>query len=159
MAEQKKKMKINIIDLAIIIVILAAAVIVGVKYTKSNSIAVGGGNKYIVTYYAEEVSEFVANKINIGDPVSDEQKNSALGTVTDIQLAPSVSYSVTSDGEIVKSTKPDYNSMLLTTEVDGTDYEHGVIISSNKYGIGHSMTIRAGKSKVYLRIYDIQKAD
>lgn len=156
MTEQKKKFKVNIIDLAIVLIIVLAAAFVAIKFMSSNSIAVSG-SKYVVTYYADECPDYSAKSVQVGDPISDEQKNISLGTVTDVKLGPSDSYGVADDGRYVKSSKDGYNSVYITTEVEGADYEHGVIVSSTKYGVGHSLTVRAGKAKIYLRVYDIQK--
>jgi len=156
MAEQKKKFKVNIIDLAIIVVILLAIAFVAIKFVSSNSITVSG-SKYVVTYYADECPDYSAKNVKVGEPISDEQKNVALGTITDVKLGPSESYGVAADGKYVRSSKDGYNSLFITTEVEGSDYEHGVIVSSTKYGVGHSLTVRAGTSKIYLRVYDIKK--
>ena len=45
------------------------------------------------------------------------------------------------------------------TEVEAKDYDFGMIVDSSKYGVGHSITIRVGKSKVFGRVSKIEKID
>ena len=151
--------KINIIDLLLIIAIVAAVGLAGYKF-------LGGGDdsnsdkNAIIKFYAEEVSEFVLDDtIHEGDVVSDVQTRAILGRVTSVEINDSVCYAADSTGHWVKSPKPDFKSVLITAETRGTKFDHGIIIDSNKYYIGHSFTLAAGGAKIYLRVYDIEFID
>ncbi|MDO4563740.1 MAG: DUF4330 family protein [Clostridia bacterium] len=155
---QQKKVRFNAIDAVVLVVILVAAAFAVYRFMLPN-VTTSESSTYVITYYGDEVPEFSAGVIEVGDSVSDEQKNSTLGVVTDVKLGPSDSYAANSAGEFVKGPKEGYNSIYLTTEVQGNDYEHGVVVASSKYGVGHSLTLRVGKGKIWVRIYDIQKKD
>lgn len=149
--------KINIIDLLIIAVVIAAVGIVGYKYFYGGETAATASSAATITFYAEEITDFVLDgTINQGDEVYDVQEKVSLGTVTGVEYSDAVSYTVDSDGNYVQTSKPGHKSVILTAEVYGTEFANGIIIADNKYYIGHSMTIAAGKAKMYLRISDIE---
>ncbi len=147
--------KINIIDLVIILVIIAAVAFVGFKFLAPGMTSTSSAGVAEVKFYIEEVSDFVADKINIGDKLMDESKNVSLGVITNIEFGPAVSYGTNSEGEWVTSEREGYKSMILTGEVEATQYDHGMIVNASKYYVGHTFVLLAGKSKLYLRVYDI----
>lgn len=155
--DQKGKLfgKINIIDLAIVIVIVAVIGILGFKFLAPSQS--GGDAQGIceVKFYIEEVSDFVSEKVNVGDKLMDESKNVSLGVVTNVELFDAVSYGTDAEGKWVKSSKPDYKSMIITGEVNATKFDHGMIVNASKYYVGHTFVLLAGEAKLYLRVYDI----
>lgn len=155
--DQKGKLfgKINIIDLAIIIVIVAVVAILGFKFLAPSQSGQDSQGICEVKYYIEEVSDFVSEKVNVGDKLMDEAKNVGLGVVTNIELSDAVSYGTDAEGKWVKSSKPDYKSMIITSEVNATKFDHGMIVGASKYYVGHTFVLLAGEAKLYLRVYDI----
>ncbi len=151
--------KINIIDLLLIIAIVAAVGLAGYKFLlKSEDIS--SDKNAVIKFYAEEVSDFVLDDtIHEGDVCSDVQTRAILGTVASVDINDSVCYAANSDGQWVKSSKPDFKSVMITAETKGTKFDHGIIIDSNKYYIGHSFTLAAGGAKIWLRVYDIEFRD
>ena len=153
--------KINIIDLLLIVVLVAAVGIFGYKFLfkGGNDAASGAGvnGKAKISFYTEEVSDFVLDgTINIGDPVIDVNTSTVMGTIVDVQIGESHSYAANSEGKFVLSEKPEHSSVTVVIESDGSQMVNGIKIGSNKYYIGHSMTITAGRAKMYLRISDIE---
>lgn len=149
--------KINVIDLIIVVVLIAAAGIFGYKYLSGNQMVASSEVPATITFYAEEVSDFVLDgTIKEGDVVYDVQEKSNIGTVKSVTYGESVSYIETSDGRWVKTTKPDYQSVTITCEAYGTEFPNGIIIADNNYYIGHTFTIAAGKAKIHLRVFDIE---
>lgn len=154
--EKKKTFKFNFVDAVIILVIVCAVTFVGFQVF-GGGLSGGSTSKYRVEYFLEESPDFAVDVINVNDKVLDEQKDTDLGVVTSITSAPSVSYGVNDMGEYVQSTKPGYKSATIVTEVEAKDYDFGMIVGSSKYGVGHSITIRVGKAKVFGRISKIEK--
>lgn len=155
---EKKKAKFNVIDAIVILVIVAAVALVGYKFVLGSGGSSGSGT-YTVKFFCEEVPDYAATVIEVGDVVTDEQKDVPLGTITDVKLDSSRTYTTTSTGDVRVVPKEYYNSVELTVTLEGQDYENGVIVNSTKYGVGHSITIRAGKAKIFGRISYIEKAE
>ena len=149
--------KINLIDLFIVLVILALITVAALKFGPGTASKTVNQDNIVVKYYAEEVSTFVADKVAVGDQLLDDGRNSDLGTVTEVVLGPSKTDVPASDGSLVNSSKPDCDSIMITSEVKGQITPFGCTIANNKYGVGHSFTLRAGKTKIFLRVYDITK--
>lgn len=150
--------KINIIDLIVILVIVAAIAMFGVSRLSNrgdDGVAIPEGQSAYMVFYAEEVPDFVVDKLEKGAKVYDVDMKAELGEVVSFESAPSVSYASNSDGEYVLTTREKYNSVKITAKVNGTPTEYGIAINDNQYGVGHSLTIRAGHAKIYLKIFDV----
>ncbi|MBO4897412.1 MAG: DUF4330 domain-containing protein [Clostridia bacterium] len=152
--------KINIIDLIVLIAIIAAIAVLGYSKLAGGSAALSKEADNIeIVFYTEQVSDFVADKINVGDKVCDAEKDVEFGVVTDVKKGPAISYNTTSDGQIVTTDKPDYCSAYITVEGTGKLNDYGAKFEATQYTVGHSLTIRAGKAKIYLRVYDITEKE
>lgn len=149
--------KINVIDFLVLMVIILAIAAVAVFLFMPR----GGADTLIMKFRIEEVDEFVANKVNIGDELYDDTYSLDLGFVTDIELEDSISYSsqVNDDNVWTSISKEGYYSMIITGECTGTKTKLGAEIGGKKYGVGHTFVLRAGDAKLYLRVYDIDLKD
>lgn len=154
--QEKKKARFNVIDAVIILVIIAAAAIVCYKVA-GGAFGNSGSGTYTMKFFCEEVPDFAADIIEVGDSVLDEQKDVPLGSVTSVQFGESHTYTTTSAGDVRVVPKEGYKSVVITTSLTGSDYENGVIVNSSKYGVGHSITIRVGKAKIFGRVSYIEK--
>lgn len=149
--------KINIVDLIIIIVLVFS---VGLfAYTKiaedANS---ASSTPLIFEFYTDELPEYVVPHVKVGSKLFDNDTNLELGEVTGVKSGPAVVYNVNEAGETVTSEKEGYKSIRITGKVKGALGDFGVEISGHKYGVGHSMTLRVGTAKIYLKISDIREA-
>ncbi len=148
---------INIIDLFVIIVFIAVACF---GYTKVASGSVANkdtAKTFVMKFYVEEVPKYVIDSINLGDSVEDELKAIKLGKVVDIKTSEGYEYVPTANGELKKGIKEDYYSCEIISELTATPFENGLLIEGNKYGVGHTFVIRAGKGKIYLKISGIEE--
>ncbi len=155
---EKKKIKFNVIDAIVILVILAVIVFVGSKLLGGGQVGTqNGDNVYEMSFFVEESPDFAATIIEEGSLVTDEAKNVLMGKVLSVEVLPSVIFSPNYNGEMVKSSKEGYNSVKLVAQVSGTEFEHGLEIGNVKYVVGHTMTFYAGKAKLYGKIAGIEK--
>lgn len=143
--------KLNIIDALAILVILAAAAAVVLFVTKPKVT----NDTLVMKFRIEEVDSFVAEKVHVGDELYDDTYVQELGKVTAVELNDSISYGQVEDGMYTLTSKEGYYSMIITGEVEGKKTNLGAEINDKKYGVGHSMVLRAGDAKLYLRVYDI----
>ena len=145
--------KINIIDFLILIILVAAIVILGMKF-------LGGGRgkdtqKIEIKFRIEEIDEWVTENVEVGDALYDGTYEQDLGIVTNVEVSPSETWGLNADGQYVKSTREGFKSMTITGEVMGTKTDVGCKVGGELYGVGHSMILYAGNAKLYLRVYDI----
>ncbi len=154
---EKKKVRFTLVDAVVLIVILAVAGFVGIKFLGIGSAGSGIADTktYVVNYYFEEVPEFAASVIKAEDPVSDEAKKHALGKVTDVKVDNAAVYCPDASGVMHKSAKEGYCSVYLTTEVDALKNKHGLKVSDTTYAVGHTMTLYAGDAKLYGKVAGI----
>ncbi len=145
--------KINVIDLIVIVILAATVCVLGLRFLAPKSGSVG--ETLEIKYYVEEVNDWVADKIEIGDELYDGTSAQEIGTVTAIEKGAPVAWAVTEDGRYVPAQREGFCSLIITGEVQGEKTETGAEIGGNMYGVGHSMVLYAGDAKIYLRVYDI----
>lgn len=149
----------NIIDILIILVIVAAG-FVGYKVVFAQKVeSVSKQETFIMKFYTEEVPNYVVDAMEIGGQVEDEVKNIGLGRVIDFTVSDGYMFVPNANGEVIKAPKENYSSLEIVSEVQGELYNNGAIVKGNKYGVGHSFTIRAGKAKMYLKVSGIERLD
>jgi len=150
--------KINIVDFCIILVIIAAAVFVAIKLKGGSTVTVV--EKPIeMKFYVPDIEDFRVEAMAVGDNLYDDSKNLFLGKITNLDIQEAAIFNADAQGNTIKSNKEGYSSVEITTELKATPFENGILIAGNRYGVGHSLTIRAGKSFIYLRISGIKELD
>lgn len=153
--------KISIIDIMIVVILMAAIAGVGYKFSKSGTIGSSAkADDLEIVFYAEEVPDYAAQAIKIGDIVKDGVQNSTFGRVKDIKIGDSVSWAQAENGEWFPSTKKGYVSIYITAEGKGIFEDSGVSIDSSDYFIGLTIDrLRAGNSafNFVAIIHDIKK--
>ena len=78
--------KISIVDILIVLIIIAAAAGVYYKYGKSDTITpFTRTDKIQMSFYMEDMPDFVANTVKVGDIAKDRVQNVLLGKVTSIK--------------------------------------------------------------------------
>ena len=151
--------KINIIDFLIVVVLLA--LVAGAVY-KFGILRFGIASKtdtIVMKFMAEEVPDYAASKVEDKDNLVDDTRYTQLGQVTDHKVGPSLTYAANADGQYKMAPKEKMNSILITGIVKGTMTENGCLVNGVRYGIGHSFVLRSGKTKLFVRVYDIEKKD
>ncbi len=155
---EKKKFKFNLVDLIVVLIIVAAVAFVGIKFF-------GGGvgstqtAQYKISFMCDEVPSFAAEAIEVGNLVTDDDKNSALGVVEAVNLFPSRTYAQTDSGEFRLAPKEGFNSVEVVSVVTAQEFQHGIMVNASKYGVGHSLTIRVGKAKIFGRVSGLERIE
>jgi hypothetical protein len=152
----RRKIKINIIDLLVAVVLVTALCVICIsKYTSASS----ESNKtkmMNITFYAEEVSDSIAESIKDGDIVSDSITNVNFGPCKDIMIGDSASYISTSDNTFVKVNRAGYKSVELTCTAEGIYSDIGAVYNNEIYGVGHTLTIFVGDTRITARVKNIE---
>ena len=120
---KERKHSFNIVDAAVILIIAAAAVIIGVRY--SNRETAAGAMKVKLSYVmrADMVSDSFAEDVVIGDAVYDKDTRKLLGRVTDVGRE--------------NSEVPGYKTLYITAEADDAE-------SGDSYKV-KGIAVRAGE--------------
>lgn len=158
---EKKKRRFNAVDVIFLIVIVLGVLFIALRLGGIDVVEkLTGGDKtetFIVTFSGDEVPEFVAERIENGAPVKDEELSVSLGTVSGLVTGPSRSVSNLPDGTIVVSSRDGYLSVELSATLNAKDTGNGIEVDGLLLGVGHSMTLRAGDAKMYLIVSDIRR--
>ena len=152
--------KINIIDFFIILAVFAVAVFAFLKLSGGSSVTVINSTEektIEMKFYVPDVENFRVEAMAVGDNLYDDSKNLFLGKITNLDIQDAAIFNADAQGNTIKSNKEGYSSMEITTELRATPFENGILIAGNRYGVGHSLTIRAGKSFIYLRISGVEE--
>ncbi|MBE7025514.1 MAG: DUF4330 domain-containing protein [Ruminococcaceae bacterium] len=145
--------KINIIDLLVLIVLVAAIIVVGARFLLPKQ---KNTQTIEMQFYLEEVDEWVADKISEGNSLYDGTYEVDLGTVTKVEREQSIAWGLNQNGEYVQSSRDGFCSLTITGEVEGQKTAIGAKVNGEIYGVGHSMVLYAGDAKLYLRVHDIR---
>lgn len=148
---------VNIIDLFIVFVLIVAVYFVFTKFVSPTVVSNTSQDDVVMKFYVEESPDFVADCLEVGGVVEDELKSVNLGKITDFTISDGFMFTPDAKGQLIAANKEGYSSFEIVSELKGQLFENGVIVSGNKYGVGHRFTIRAGKAKVYAYVSDIQK--
>lgn len=151
--------KINIIDVIIVIVLLAAILFGAYKFGlfSQRQVITANTDKLRLVFYQEEVNTFTTDNTKLKDPVTETLQNASLGSVVNLEVDKSVSWGYDKDGRQVKSTKEGFSSIFITAETTGTISPSGILTGGSKYYVGQLMTLRVGTSTFFCRLYDVEK--
>ena len=150
-----KKFKLNIIDIAIILVVVAACAFFGWKFMTTGGVT-AEPDKVEIVFFEEECPDFVPPNTKVGDRVLDGTENNYLGVVTDVLVDESITYNVDErTDEVTIGHKEGYVSCYITAECEGTLSDNGIVINGTLYGVGHTVILHAGFGKYYLTIAEI----
>lgn len=110
-----------------------------------------------LVFYQEEVNDFTAQNVKIGDPTSETLKNVSFGEVTAIDIDESISWHKDPDGLQVASSRDGYKSIRITSRVKGNLTDNGLVIEGARYFVGQTIVFKAGSSMFYGDIAGVRK--
>ena len=146
------KMKINFIDIIILVVIIAGFVWFFGFRGKGGNAPVYDEEMFVITYMSPSYPDFVTSFLSVGDSIEDFIKGGNIGTITELTVSEGYDVRAGTDGILVKSPKEGYEQIEIVSEVKGRKAENGLIINGNTYLVGQYVTIRAGTGKLYIML-------
>ncbi len=149
--------KINLIDLIIVLVLAALVVFAAIKITGSRNNETPL-SEIKMSFYSDEVPEFVTDNLKVGTTVLDESKDVTMGVVAGFEVGDPLGYATDTNGQIQEVYRNGYKSVKIDITAMGELGEHGATIGGVLYGVGHTLTIYAGQAKVYIKISSIEPA-
>lgn len=153
--------KINIIDLLIILVVIAALVFVGLKVLapKSGSGDAVQTSKVQISFYATGVELGMDDALTEDAPIYEDLTNVSLGQLKSWSVEPAYEYQASANGESVKVEIPNNYFVNMTAEVNGNVTSDGLHIGSSLYCVGAHYTIHVGTAKIYVECSEITPLD
>ena len=154
--------KISIIDILVVLILVGGVAGIGYKYAKAKvNSPFTKGDTIITQFYYDEISDYAANDIKVGDMVTDRATSSNFGKVTKVEVNPSNSYASDDKGKWVKSPKEGYNSVIVTVEgpgvyKDGTNAQ-GVGFGGIDYYVYKSVEVQIGNTTFWAKVYSLKK--
>lgn len=155
----QKKVKFNIVDLLVLLVLVAGVAFVGLRMFGGEAAPSGetaGTATYRVTFTTDSAPQAVADSLELGAKAENNVRNVDLGTLVDFSVGEAVVYNVDSEGQTVVGTKPGWVSLELICELSGVQQPTGLQVGEFMLNVGHNMTVRAGNTEVAVIIADIQ---
>ena len=159
----QKKVKFNIVDILVILVLIAGAVFLGIRMFGGEEPAVtpnsSVGSTYRVTFNAECVRGDVASTLVKGSKAENASRNMDLGYLVDFTIADAIAYGTDAQGNVVQSTKPGYVSVTLVCELTGIDQSTGLQVGQFMLNVGHSMGVRCGFTELNMVVQNIEPVE
>ena len=153
--------KVSIIDVLIVILIFAAGFFLAARYLSSANSAIGAGSSLEdleIKFYSEEVNRFVVESIKIDDAAKEFAQYANFGTVTNIEVADSITWVGDFDGIINPSSKDGYyNSVVVTTHAKGKINDIGFELDGTTYFVGKTVIMQFGKAGFQGRIAGVER--
>lgn len=121
-----EKRKLNGFDLLLVIVVVL--MIVGLVFKVMILQSGSDGDGYTATYTlsVSPVRSYTVDQLAVGDTLYYGSEDDEMGVITDIEVVPAISTTVTEDGEILTVTYEDRYEVILTIEAEvqpSEDYE------------------------------------
>lgn len=139
-AEQKKRglpsrSSFNVIDIAILLLILVCAVGIYMRYGMEKTIASGEGEVYDIRFVCEDVRYTTANYVNTGDTLYFTGTNLPFGTITDTVVIRPSSEEVSVNGNNLTVYYPSDTIVDISgaVRVKGIMTENGFLIDGSSY--------------------------
>ena len=98
----------------------------------------------------------VFDEITDGCRMYDDTKKVELGKCTSIKIGNSES-NIVEEGKWYMSGKPDYSRLEITSVANGRKLDNGYEIGGETYFVGDYVVLRAGVSKIYIQITNIDE--
>ena len=154
------KGKFNIID--IIVLILIAAVIVGitVRYGSSVTTAVKSDEEFEYVVEVESVRDFTIKALEKKGKVTDKNSTLDLGEIVDVEVEPTEYRSTTADGRIVFAEQPKRYNARVTIRTRGKESDNSYITEdSNELSVGRTTEIFSKYVHTTGKIMSVEKTE
>lgn len=155
-SKSQKKLRFNLVDAIIVLLIISVGIFAVKFFSDRNSGGVTSQNQVRLTFYGEEVADYVIANTKVGDTTYDLDAKLNLGSVADLTTDTAQTYVEDADGNMVLGPKENYSSVYISVDVTGTLTDNGVLVNGVLYGVGHSVVLYAGYGKYYIKVFSIE---
>lgn len=149
--------KINIVDAAIVIVILFALLFVSTRFTNGNISPTAAETIRVTFTMADDIPDIFSNAIQKGAAVRVQKSDFVFGKITEVSVTDAVFYGVSSEGKWVASPKPKYKSATFTVEGKGSYANNQAVLGEAQLYQGRSIALVTGMTTFYAKVVGIEK--
>jgi hypothetical protein len=151
--------KISVIDIIVVALLVAAGLFFASRYLGSRGTAItpGGALDLLeIKFYSEEVNDFVADAIAVGDAAKEFAQYASFGTVTAVESGPSITWVADSDANMFGRPKDGYNSVTVTMRARGKLDATGFSLDGTTYFVGKTVILYLGRAGFQGRISGVE---
>lgn len=132
--------KISIIDILVIIVVIAMALGIYMRFFNTPETVEVKSQKFTYFVRVENVRSFSVDALNNMGGIYDEKTKEYLGDIKNIKIIPAKDTGFNSRGEAVLVDYPERHTVILEVEADGKVGENGYYTQSNRaINVGSSL--------------------
>lgn len=147
--------KINIVDLLIVLVVIAAVAFVGIKYVlpKESNVELADIEMKV---YIDNTFKFVESELKEGASVYDSTDKVTIGTCKSWESRPYYE-AVSGTGDVAPQMALIENKCTVELVIDakGQMTDYGANIGGFRFGLGHTMVIYVGECKLFCAVESI----
>ena len=140
--DENNKVRFNIIDALIIVMILALAVGGYYKVFVTNKQLMQQEQQIEYQILISEVRQPTVDAYQNGQQVQDLKSNSMLGTIIGKEVSKAKEAVPTSDGRLVQAEIPEKYDVLLTLQAPAVITANNIMVSNKEVKIGQKMDIK-----------------
>ncbi len=149
--------RINIIDLALILIVLAALAFVGMKFLGKGEIAIISEKQSVtVSIFTNGVFPFVKEQMQTGDEVRLQSNNALMGKIERLDIRNGFALIATADGRWVEADIPEKYSIDIVINGEAVKSGDSLSIGGTPLLVGSEVTIKGPKFWVKGIIMDVQ---
>ena len=129
---------ISPLDLVVPLAVAAVALMAYGRFGRDDDPSLGNQNVFapktgelVYTVYVPKLREDLSQTVRVGDPLRNNESDTAFGVITDVQRVPCVQTEVGPDGTAVNLEVEGYTGLILTGRMDGNEIDGRFYLSSN----------------------------
>jgi len=149
---------VSVVDIFAAVAVIAAAVFIGGRMGVASIVTPQNAELVRISFQTEQAADCVVPYLVPGAKVVDEARGVDLGRLTGVEIGEGFDYNPDEDGNMIKSAKYGYSCVEITSEVRGVMNERGLWVDGNRYIVGHSMSVIAGDTIMFMRVSGLERS-
>lgn len=156
----KIKGKFNIIDLLAIILVIAVAVGIVVRFKSTVTTAVKSDEEFVYTIKVSGVKSYTVEALEKKGKITDKKSEIDLGEITEVVSEPCTTEAERADGKIVKAEQPERYNVTVKIKTRGKEAENSYITAdSNELSVGRNTDIYTKYVHTSGKIMSVEKTN
>lgn len=143
-----KKFKINIVDIAVIVILIVVAITIKMRFQKFNRTDDIASQMKAIQYTIKfsNIRQYTVDAFEVGDSVFDKQTGVEIGKIIGKRQEENKADVGIIDGTLVKSVVPGKSDLYLTIEADA-------IVNDSGYFANKTIEMKVGSDKIIETLY------